>query len=357
MKAWLLPSPGQELQFKDIDDAPPPAGAIALRMEATPMLSYLGDYVSGKLPYWFPEGPFVPGTNGVARVETIGDGVYHLRPGQRVALSPYLVARENVDEPAQILIGLTGISADCGPLLADWPNGTLAERIIMPASVVTPLDGLDGHSSVALATLGKFAVPMGGLLRGRLAAGETLIVNGANGYFGSAAVLLGLAMGAGRVVAVGRNRATLEKLVALDPNRISAASLSGEVEQDAATISKAAGGGAHLAFDMVGQASDAAATLASLNALKRGGRLVLMGSMSTPLPIDYSKLLSNNWEVIGNFMYDLVAYRRLASLVRSKLLDLDRVNVRVFALNDMPAAITAAAAMRGLDCTVIDFAT
>jgi hypothetical protein len=59
-----------------------------------------------------------------------------------------------------------------------------------------------------LAALGKFAVPLGGLLRGRLRAGEILVANGATGYFGSAAMLLGLALGAetrGRGRPIARN--------------------------------------------------------------------------------------------------------------------------------------------------------
>ncbi|MER8162897.1 hypothetical protein ABTY51_49300, partial [Streptomyces sp. NPDC094472] len=49
--------------------------------------------------------------------------------------------------------------------------------------------------------------PYGGLLAGGLAAGETLLVSGATGNLGSSAVAVALAMGAGRVVAPGRNQA------------------------------------------------------------------------------------------------------------------------------------------------------
>ena len=63
------------------------------------------------------------------------------------------------------------------------------------------------HSCV---TIGRCIIPFGGLLRGRLAAGETLVVNGATGAYGTAAVLLGVAMGAVRVIAAGRNRDALE---------------------------------------------------------------------------------------------------------------------------------------------------
>jgi len=55
--------------------------------------------------------------------------------------------------------------------------------------------------------------PYGGFLRGEFQVGETAIANGASGYFGSAAVLIALAMGAARVVAAGHDRAALESRI------------------------------------------------------------------------------------------------------------------------------------------------
>jgi hypothetical protein len=63
---------------------------------------------------------------------------------------------------------------------------------------VTVVQGLDHLSSIELAATRRFIVPYGGLLRGRLAPGETLIVVGASGAYGSAAVQLGVALGAER---------------------------------------------------------------------------------------------------------------------------------------------------------------
>jgi NADPH:quinone reductase-like Zn-dependent oxidoreductase len=59
-----------------------------------------------------------PGTNGVGVIEAVGGEVCQLKVGQRVVFSPYLVVAENVDEPEQILIGLTSMgpgSARCKP--------------------------------------------------------------------------------------------------------------------------------------------------------------------------------------------------------------------------------------------------
>ncbi len=356
-KAWRLHGPGGPLELEDAPLPPTRAGTVRIRMEASPILSYLKKYAAGELPYWYPGGTFTPGTNGVGVVEEVGADVYHFSAGQRVLVHPHLVSAENASEPAQILIGLTGISADSGPMLAAWANGTLSQHVLMPASVLAPLDGLESFAPSQLASLGNFSVPLGGLLRGRFAAGETLLVNGATGYFGSAAVLLGLALGAERVVAAGRSPEVLERVRAAGGPRVRSVVLTGDPEADVAALKSAAGGrGAHLAFDQVGGASDAGSTLAALKSLQRGGRLVLMGSMTAPLPLTYRELLTNDWEVIGNFMYRPAVLRTLVSLVRSGLLDLAKVNVRSFPMQDLPQAMEHAAKARGLDCTVVRLA-
>ena len=354
-QAWRLHGAGGALDLEDVRLPATRAGTVRVRMEAAPILSYLREYVAGKLPYQYPEGTFTPGTNGVGVVEEVGADVYHFAVGQRVFVHPHLVAAENAAEPAQILIGLTGISPDSGPMLAAWANGTLSRHVLMPASVLASLDGIDTRSPEQLASLGKFCVPLGGLVRGRLAAGETLVVNGATGYFGSAAVLLGLALGAERVVAAGRSAEALELVCAAGGKRVRPVVLTGEIDADAKALKEAAGGrGAQLAFDQVGRASDPSSTLAALKSLQRGGRLVLMGSMTTPLPIDYAELLRNDWEVIGNFMYRPAAFRTLVALVRANLLDLDKVRVRAFPMPELIQAMEQAAAMQGLDCTVMN---
>jgi alcohol dehydrogenase len=198
-------------------------------------------------------------------------------------------------------------------------------------------------------------VPFGGLRRGRLIAGETVVINGATGYFGSAAVLEALAMGASRAVALGRRAEALAALAEQSGGgrRVVPVVLTGDMKQDVDAIRAAANGGAHLAFDIVGRASDANATLATLRSLRRNGRLVLMGSMSTDLPVVYSEMLANSWELLGHFMYTRADYLALVSLVVSGQLSLDALNVNTFAFTELEAAMDAAARMQGLDCTIV----
>jgi alcohol dehydrogenase len=353
MKAWQLDRLGGELRFNNVRTPEPRPGSVLVRIEASALMSYLKAYVEGRLPvYNPPPGPFTIGTNGVGVVEAVGRDVWHLKPGQRVVLSSHFIAPENVEDPAQVLIGLTS-SADAAPVLADWPDGTLAEYALMPAEAVTPAEGLDKLDATDLVTIGRCIIPFGGLLRGRLAAGETLVVNGATGAYGTAAVLVAVAMGAARVIAAGRNKEALEAVVRAGGPRVAAVKLAGNAQKDAGLLREATGGGPHMAFDMVGQARDPNSTLSALHSLRRGGRLVLMGSMTTDLPLPYTAVMLNSWEILGQFMYPASAYRRLLDLLRSGLLDISPIRPRVYPLASLPEAMEAASTAGNLECIVM----
>jgi alcohol dehydrogenase len=87
--------------------------------------------------------------------------------------------------------------------------------------------------------------------------------------------------------------------------------------------------------------------------LRRGGRLVLMGSMTVPLALSYSDVMRNNWEIIGQFMYPAGAYRRLIGLVRTGLLDIAPIRPRCFPLAALPEAMEASATAGNLECVVV----
>lgn len=361
MRAWRALENGR-LELQDLPTPRPAAGGVVARMQAASMLSYLRQVLDGSLGYDTPPRPFTPGTNGIGVVEAVGAGVYHLKPGQRVVLDPHLVADERIAEPAQILIGLTGMrSSEAGrphgptkALQASWPDGTYAEMVHMPAAVATPLPAaLDAAPAAKLAAIAKFAVPYGGLLRMNLQAGETIVVNGATGYFGGAGAMLALALGAARVVAAGRDAKALDDLAGVAGSRLVPVVLTGEVGRDVDALRAAAGGGADCALDLVGRADRADATLATLRSLRRGGRLALMGSVRQPLPLTVGEMLGQDWTVMGVFMYPRDVPARLAKLIASRQLDLGLVRERAFPLADIEAAMNAAANMRSRDLTVL----
>jgi len=85
MKAWMLDAPGRPIALREVAQPEPRRGALLVRMEAAPLLSYMRQYLQG-MPYAYPPGPFTPGTNGVGRVEAVGEGVYGgYRVGRRAS--------------------------------------------------------------------------------------------------------------------------------------------------------------------------------------------------------------------------------------------------------------------------------
>ncbi|WP_137927981.1 zinc-binding dehydrogenase [Cupriavidus sp. 2SB] len=355
MKAWQLERLGGALSLTDLPIPEARPGGVVVRIEASSLMSYMKDYVAGNLPiYHTPDRPFIPGGNGAGIVHSVGSGVWHLQPGQRVVLSSHFVAQENVQNPAEILLGVTANGPTAHRMQADWPDGTLAEYASFPASAVTPAGEMSKLDAFDIALTMRCIVPFGGLLRGRLAAGDTVVVSGAAGAYGTGAVMVALAMGAGRVIAVGRRAESLDAICQLAPGRVVRVVATGDVASDADAIRHACGGGAHLAFDMVGNAGDPNITMAALRSLRKGGRLVLMGSMTVPLPVPYTELMLNGWEILGQFMYPRDAYGRLFDLVRAGLLDMTPIRPIVFPLAALPEAMDAAATSSNFECVVMD---
>jgi len=353
-KAWRLHA-HNDLRFDEVETPKPAPDGVLVRIEAGMVLSYMGRVLSGSVPYSLPPMPFVPGTNAIARVIAAGDNVSHVQRGDRVFLSPHL--RDDVPErePPQILIGLTATVTTPAALAMQMRSrdGVFAEIAHWPAAGVTPLAGLNDKPASELIGLAKLIVPFGGLQRAGLRGGHTMIVNGATGYFGSGAVMLAVAMGAGRVVAVGRKREALEGLRDAFGPRVIPAVVTGDTASDLLIIRHAAGGGADVALDLLGAAKSTSTTLSSLRALKRGGRLVLMGSAEVPLEVSFREMLANDWEVVGQFMYERTAPGQLAALAADALLDLKKIVVTTFRLADFRQAVAAAALMQGLDLTAV----
>jgi len=97
-------------------------------------------------------------------------------------------------------------------VLPRTPFGAMAERSVAAAAQTVPVpDGLDDVTAAAIANPGMSS--WAALTeRARFAAGETVLVNGATGTSGQLAVQIARHMGAGRIIATGRDRDVLAAL-------------------------------------------------------------------------------------------------------------------------------------------------
>lgn len=109
-------------------------------------------------------------------------------------------------------VGIDGQGRRLYFLFAKPPFGSMAERSLVPTSMTILLpDGIPDDRAAAIVT-GGLASWIALTRRAQLNAGGTVLINGATGAAGGMAVQVARYLGAGRVVAVGRNRARLGSL-------------------------------------------------------------------------------------------------------------------------------------------------
>ncbi len=174
MKAVLSQTVGgpETLKLEDLPDPTPGAGQVVLDVKACGV-NYPDVLIIQDMYQFKPQRPFAPGGEVSGVVSAVGEGVSHLKAGDRVLAS-------------------TG-----------W--GGMAEKLAVDAARVVPIPDAMPFDEAA-AFLMTYGTSYYGLKdRGAIKPGETLLVLGAAGGVGLAAVELGKAMGA-KVIAAASSQ-------------------------------------------------------------------------------------------------------------------------------------------------------
>lgn len=230
-----------------------------------------------------------------------------------------------------------------------WRNGTWTTHAVVPLENATPLDedvllGKFGYDITELTYLQRFSVAYGGLSTMRVKPGETVIVGPATGQFGGAAVEVASALGA-RVIALGRNTEVLSHLKTTIP-RVETVVLSGDVDKDAEAIQAFGPADAFIDFSPT-MAKNLTHINSAIRALRRRGRVALMGGPNVEISIPYPLVVFNSLEIKGRWMYTREEIREVVRLVETGLLKLGKsVDHKVhgkFPLDEWQAALDTAA--------------
>ncbi|MCF8150035.1 MAG: NADPH:quinone oxidoreductase family protein [Sulfuritalea sp.] len=228
-----------------------------------------------------PELPFTPGAEISGIVKAVGAEVKRVKPGDRVIA----------------MVGQGGFAEEC---LAD-------EARVMPL----PPD-MDFEAGAALVL--TYGTSLHGLKdRGHLQAGETLVVLGAAGGVGIAAIEIGKAMGA-RVIAAASSDEKLalcRKVGADETVNYSTENLKDRIN------AHTAGKGADLVYDPVGGPY----TEAALRALAWRGRLLVIGFAAGDIPkIPLNLALLKERAIVGVYWGDAVKHDPAAHLANLRQL-------------------------------------
>lgn len=351
MKAVYLEKAGEAPKVVERPEPELRPGGAIVKILAAPVLSFMKKVLSGELGYAMAT-PWIPGSNGVGVVEKVADDVPGIQRGDRVFIDPHIYSHTTTDVHDGVLLGLTALGPEASSTQQRWRHGTFAGKTAVPAECLTVIPESISTDAARLAVLSFAAIAYGGLLKGNFRPGQKLIVSGATGNIGSCGLLVGLAMGASRVVALGREESVLQQLKALDPRRVATVKLENNLERDKEAVAMAAGG-ADLVYDMLGNVPTFVPTAAAVYALRRGGTAVLMGGVKAAIDLPYFWIMTNEISIRGALMYPRSAPRELLEMMGAGVLDLSSVKLRSFRLEEIEPALDDAERSRGPSYTVL----
>lgn len=305
MKAVLFHQHGgpEVLEYTDFPTPEPGPGQVLVRLRAAAL---------NRLDLWTREGwpglklemPHIPGADGAGEVAALGPGVNGWREGERVVINANLGC-------GQCEFCLAGEDNRCRDwhLLGETVRGTYAEYVVVPAGNLLRLpDGFDEHVAAAAGLV--FHTAWHSLItRGRLQAGESVLVVGASGGVNTACIQVAKLAGA-RVFVVGSSK---EKLALAE-------SLGAEVlidrsrqENWSRAVYEASGRrGVDVVVDNVG----AGTMPLSLRAARKGGRILTVGNTGGPVfEIDNRYIFGRHLSILGSTMGTRCDFATVMSLV------------------------------------------
>ena len=252
--------PAEKLVIEDIECPAPSGNQVKVKVKAAGLNFPDTLIIEGKYQIK-PEMPFSPGGEMAGEVLEVGEGVKNFKPGQRI-------------------MGLTGY-------------GAFAEEILVPENRLIPVpDGMDDHTAAAFSMV--YGTSYHALKqRANIQPGETLLVLGASGGVGLAAVEIGKAMGA-NVIACASSDEKLE--VAREAGADDLINYADEDLKEA--LKKRYPKGVDVIYDPVGDKF----TEAALRNMAWNGRLLVVGFAAGDIPkIPANLALLKGCSIVGVF--------------------------------------------------------
>jgi len=316
MRAVVFERAG-EFTLTDVPTPRPSRAEALVRVHSSMVCASDQKILAGKFPA--TTFPHVPGHEFSGEIVTSGEGVA-LAPGTRVGVEVH-VGCGTCDRCREGMYTLclnygkreTG-HAHVGFTIA----GGLAEYAVVPAAALHPLPA--GTSFDDGAWTDNLGVALWGLERGRLAAGERVVVFGP-GAIGLCAAQLARALGAGSVVLVGRGE-RLRRVRDMVDAVVDVA--------QAETVR----GTADLVVEFAGTAD---AARSAIQTARRGGRVVLGGStgLGTELSgLDLSTIVRGNIDVLGSLANPKGVSGRALTLLARGAVDVKRLVTHHFPLEE-----------------------
>ncbi|MFV1987204.1 MAG: zinc-binding dehydrogenase [Gemmatimonadota bacterium] len=334
MKAAIFHGSGKPLTVEDVPAPEPSADEVLIRVAGCGVCHTDLHYLDHGTPT-FKAPPMILGHEVSGVIEEAGSDTDGFAPGDRVLAAAVLscgtceacrIGRENICENSV--------------MLGNHTDGGYAELIAVRAKDVFHLPEeiplVEGSVIADAITTPYHAV----VNRGRVTPGDRVVVVGCGGV-GLNVIQMAVAVGAS-VIAVDIAESRLEWAERLGATAVID---SGAVERVDKEVRRLTGGGAHVAFEVVGKASTQET---ALSCLRTGGRLVLVGYSPEKMSLNAGRVMFREMEVVGSLGCRPVDYPRVIEMVRQGRVRVTDLVTHRYALDDIADAFDAARAGVGI---------
>jgi alcohol dehydrogenase len=347
---------GGEQKLERVATPRPGSMDVVVRVRACGIVPNLGNILANWTT-WFPDLPLPPlpavfGLDPAGEIAAVGAQVHGLAVGDRVYVNPgrscgscrHCRRGDSVSCPRFAFQGYFGFSAEAITTQEDYHSGGLAEYIAAPASAIVRIP--DNLPFDLAARFGYTGTAFSALKKTQAGPGDTVLINGANGTLGLGGVLSALALGVDRILGTGRNRAQLERVKALAPDRIEVFSADdGSITDWARRMT--GGEGVDAFIDCHGPGSSYAGLVAGIKAMRRGGVAVNIGAIAGEIPIDLHWMMDRSMKLFGSLWFTTREGEEMAALARTGRLDMSVYRTVSYPLSDVNRAISGIAERDG----------
>lgn len=253
--------------------------------------------------------PHIGGCDAVGTVSDVGEGVKHIKIGDRVTLNPGY----SCGICAACKRGEESFCPDFG-IFGEHRQGAFAEYVSVPARNLLPVPESFPLVKAAAAPLVYLTAWHALVNRGRISFGERLLVTGGSGGVSTAAIQIGKLFDA-TVVATTRSEGKVDALKRIGADDVILTNEEGWAKK---YLQKTGAAGFDIVLDSVGSAmwSD------SLRSLGKGGRLVNYGRTSGgAVSADLSHIFWKQLQIVGSTMASQTEFETVMKLVFSRKLD------------------------------------
>lgn len=312
--------PGQ-LVVEEVASPTCPPGWVLLEPERVGLCGTDLSIVAGK--HGRAAAPLVLGHEIVGTVRHSPTGTP--QPGSRVVVNPLLPCgtcwpcRNDLAHTCRHL-RLVGIDI----------NGALAERVAVPAANLLAVSPVTAVDEAALTE--PLAVAVHAVRRAALEEDQTVVVVGA----GPIGVLIALVAAATKCRVLISEPHPVRREAA---SRLGFETLPSDTDPVEALVARTDGVMGDVVFDCAGHPTVAA----QLSALTRvRGTIVIAGLYSTPAPVDLHAVTFAEQQIVGSRVYTEADFSSALALIEQGTLDLPRLDVKTFPLDEVRAAFRSA---------------